>query len=55
MAIKGSKSVLIDCMDWPSYAAAVCILYKHADMSKTDRIARAFDGMDLLTGGKPRQ
>ena len=49
MSVKGGKSILLDCVQWPSYIQAMCILYKHSDISKNDRITRAFNTMDKLT------
>ena len=49
MYVKGGKSILLDCVQFPSYVQVMCVLYKHCDMSKNDRITRAFDKLDKLT------
>ena len=42
----GSKSVLLDCTQDQSYIQGMCLLYKHCDISRNDRIHNAFNGMD---------
>jgi hypothetical protein len=49
MVVKGGKAILLDCVEWPSYIQAMCILFKHSDISRNDRITRAFNNMDKLT------
>jgi len=46
--VKGSKGIMLTCVQFPSYLQGMCVLYKHADLSKYDRITRALDGMDTL-------
>jgi len=49
MNVKGSKSVLLDCVDFPSYIQGMCVLYKHVDISRTSRktdALLAFDNFD---------
>jgi hypothetical protein len=48
MCVKGSKRVLIECVSFPSYVQAVIILSRHADISRNDRINKAFDAVDEL-------
>jgi hypothetical protein len=48
MAVKGGKRVLLECVQFPSYVQAICVLFRHADISRNDRITHAFDGMDQL-------
>ena len=48
MSIKGSKRILLECVQFPSYIQGICVMYRHADISKNDRITRAFDDMDKL-------
>ena len=48
MSVKGSKKVMLECVQFPSYVQAICVLYKHSDISRNDRITRAFDAMDQL-------
>ena len=48
MAIKGGKTILLECVQFPSYIQAICVLYRHSDISRNDRIAHAFEGMDSL-------
>ena len=49
MCVKGSKNVLLQCVKFPSYIQGMCILYKHCDISRNDRISRSFDDMDTLS------
>ena len=49
MSIKGSKKVLLECVQFPSYIQAICVLYRHSDISRNDRITRAFDVVDQLS------
>lgn len=46
--IKGARNSLIACVTFPSYVQAMCVLSKHMDISKTDRIMRALDAWDKL-------
>ena len=48
VCIRGSKRVLLDCVSFPSYVQAMCILARHCDISKTDRITRAFEAVDQI-------
>ena len=47
--VKGSRNSLISCVTFPSYVQAMCVLSKHMDISKTDRIMRALGAWDKLT------
>ena len=49
MCVKGSKNVLLQCVKFPSYIQGMCILFKHCDISRNDRISRSFDDMDTLS------
>jgi hypothetical protein len=49
MNVKGSRNSLLSCVTFPSYVQAVCVLARHMDISKIDRIMRAFSGWDKLT------
>jgi hypothetical protein len=49
ICIVGGKRVLLECVKYPSYIQGMCILHKHCDISKNDRITRAFDGVDRVT------
>jgi hypothetical protein len=49
MCVKGCKRILLDCTSFPSYVQGMCILARHADISRNDRITRAFDGVDKLS------
>ena len=46
--VKGSKMVVIECAPMQSYIQAMCLLHKHAEINRNDRIARAFAGVDNL-------
>ena len=46
--VKGSRNSLIPCVTFPSYVHAMCVLSKHMDISKTDRILRAIGAWDKL-------
>ena len=48
MNVKGSKSALLQCVTFPSYVQGICVLAKHTDISRSDRITRAFDSLDSL-------
>ena len=48
MNVKGTKSHLIDCVSFPSHVQAVCVLYNHQDISRSDRKTQAFAQMDNL-------
>ena len=48
MNIKGSKASLLECVAFPSYVQAICVLHKHMDISKSDRKTQAFASMDKL-------
>ena len=49
MNVKGGKRVLIECVTMASYVMSMIVLYRHADISRNDRITRAFDMMDSLS------
>ena len=53
--IKGSKAVLLDCTHIQSYVQGMCIIFKHCDINRNDRISRAFDGVDGLKYGGDAQ
>lgn len=46
--VKGSKATLLDLVSSPSYVQAMCILYKHHEISRNDRKVQAFKAMDAL-------
>ena len=46
VCVLGPKRVLLQSVSIPSYIMGMCILARYADISKTDRITRAFDAMD---------
>ena len=46
VCVLGPKRILLQSVSIPSYIMGMCILARHADISKTDRITRAFDAMD---------
>ena len=46
--VKGSKCVILDCVWDQSYVQGMCILSKHCDILRNDRIQRAFAGVDEL-------
>ena len=46
--VKGRKMVVIECAPMQSYIQAMCLLHKHAEINRNDRIARAFAGVDNL-------
>lgn len=47
--VKGSKNALLSCVKFPSYVQAICVLYKHMDISRNDRKLRALEAADRLT------
>ena len=47
--VKGSRNSVISWVTFPSYVQAMCVLSKHMDISKTDRIMRALGAWDKLT------
>ena len=49
MCVKGSKRVLLECVQFPSYIQAVIVLMRHHDISRNDRITQAFDAIDQLS------
>lgn len=49
VCVLGSKRVLLLSANIPSYIVGMCILARHADISKTDRITKAFDSLDRWT------
>ena len=46
MSVKDDKKVMPECVQFPSYVQAICVLYKHFDISSNDRITGALDAMD---------
>ena len=44
--ITGSKAVLLNCVSFPSYVQAMCVLYKHFELSRTGRKTEAFAAFD---------
>ena len=51
----GTKCVLLDCTQDQSYSQGMCLLYKHCDISRNDRIHNAFNGMDHIKFGTDAQ
>ena len=49
LAVKGAKNIMLDCVQFPSYVQGIIVLFRHADISKNDRITRAFESMDALS------
>lgn len=45
----GSKAVLIRCIKRQSYIQGMCLLHRHCDITRNDRIAKAFDDVDKLS------
>lgn len=43
MNVKGTKNALLSCVSFPSYVQAVCVLSKHVDISRLDRMVRIID------------
>ena len=48
MSVTGSKNILISCCGGISYIKAMCVLARHADISRNDRMTQAFTTMDNL-------
>ncbi len=48
MSIKGSKQSLVQCVTFPSYVQAVCVLVKHMGISRMRRIMAAYSKLDSL-------
>ena len=46
VCVRGSKRILLTSVKIPSYVQAIVILARHSDISKTDRITKAFDSLD---------
>ena len=46
MNVKGSANTLLECVQHPSYIQGMIVLVKHIDISRSDRKARAFEGVD---------
>ena len=46
--LKGSKAALLSCVQSESYVQAVCVLYRHIDLAKSDRKTKAFESMSNL-------
>ena len=44
--VKGSKSVLLECTQIQSYAQGMCLLQKHCEIARNDRIKCAFEALD---------
>ena len=49
MCVKGAKSVLLECVQFPSYVQGIIVLTRHHDISRNDRITQAYAGMDDLS------
>jgi len=49
MCVKGSKQAIIECVTFPSYVQAVCVLVKHMSISRMRRITAAFTKIDSLS------
>jgi hypothetical protein len=48
MSVTGSKNILITCCGGVSYIKAMCVLSRHSDISRNDRMTKAFTVMDDL-------
>ena len=48
MCVKGAKSVLLECVQFPSYVQGIIVLMRHHDISRNDRVTQAFIAMDQL-------
>ena len=46
--VKGSKSIILESCAWPSYIQGMCLLTKHCEINKINRIDQAFHGVDTL-------
>jgi hypothetical protein len=46
--VKGSKSVILDGVSFPSYIQGICLMRKHCDINKNDRIHQAFNGVENI-------
>ena len=46
--VKGSKSVILDGVSFPSYIQGICLMRKHCDINKNDRLQRAFNGVENI-------
>ena len=46
VCVRGSKRILLTSVKIPPYVQAIVILARHSDISKTDRITKAFDSLD---------
>ena len=46
--IKGSKAIILDSVSFPSYIQGICLLVKHCEINKNDRIQKAFQGIDNI-------
>ena len=44
----GSKGVLVRCVKRQSYIQGMCLLHKHCDITRNDRITLAFDKVDSM-------
>ena len=44
----GSKAVLVRCVKRQSYIQGMCLLFKHCDITRNDRIAQAFEKIDAM-------
>jgi hypothetical protein len=51
----GTKRCVIECVKEHSYIQGMCLLYKHCDITRNDRISRAFNGMDNIRFGGDAQ
>ena len=46
--VKGSKGIILESCAWPSYIQGMCLLTKHCEINKNNRIDQAFHGVDTL-------
>ena len=46
--VKGSKSVILESCAWLSYIQGMCLLTKHCEINRNNRIDQAFHGVDTL-------
>ena len=51
----GTKRCVIECVKEHSYIQGMCLLYKHCDITRNDRISRAFTGMENIRFGGDAQ
>ena len=46
--VKGSKAVILDSVSFPSYIQGICLLVKHCEINRNNRIQKAFQGVDTI-------